>query len=63
MWVKFCVPCCTVAMYIVPGSVVREDDDWAAAAAGLWYDENCCEVGFFACCTLDNEYAVDVDEA
>jgi hypothetical protein len=39
-------------MYIVPGSVVRDEDDWAAAA--LWYDENCCEVGFFACGTLDN---------
>jgi hypothetical protein len=54
-------------MYIVPGSEVRDDDeDWAAAAAAaaeLWYDENCCEVGFFACGTLDNEYAVDVDEA
>ena len=63
MWVKFCEPCGTVVgMYIVPGSVVRDDDDdWAAA--GLWYDENCCDVGFFACGTLDNEYAVEVDEA
>jgi hypothetical protein len=53
--VKFCELCGTeVGMYIVPGSVVRDDDDdWAAA--GPWYDENCCEVGFFACGTLDNE--------
>ena len=53
--------CGTLDMYIVPGSVVREDD-WAAV---LPYDEN-CEGVLFAWGppgggTPDNGYAVDVD--